>query len=340
MKTYLIGIDIGTSGCKIAVFNKAGEVLAAQSGTYPVYYPKPGWAEQNPEDWWNTICQVLPEMLKKAEISPDEIAGIGIDGQSWSAIAVDENGNVLTNTPIWMDTRAQNICDELNERIGKDRIFKLCGNSLQPSYTTPKIVWYQRNLPEVYVKTAKILQSNSYIAFKLTGKMTQDVSQGYGLHCFNMQEMTWDFAMCEELGFSKDLLPEIYPCHAVIGTVTEEAAKESGLCVGIPVVAGGLDAACGALGVGVLHDGETQEQGGQAGGMSICMDHYCADERLILGAHVVPGHWLLQGGNYRRRRCHALAGKGIWRLGTRGRKAKGRQLSGSDERRGKSNSGG
>ena len=296
MKTYLIGIDIGTSGCKIAVFNKAGEVLAAQSGTYPVYYPKPGWAEQNPEDWWNTICQVLPEMLQKAEISPDEIAGIGIDGQSWSAIAVDENGNVLTNTPIWMDTRAQDICDELNERIGKDRIFKLCGNSLQPSYTTPKIVWYQRNLPEVYAKTAKILQSNGYIAFKLTGKMTQDVSQGYGLHCFNMQEMTWDFAMCEELGFSKDLLPEIYPCHAVIGTVTEEAAKESGLCVGIPVVAGGLDAACAALGVGVLHDGETQEQGGQAGGMSICMDHYCADERLILGAHVVPGHWLLQGG--------------------------------------------
>ena len=165
-----------------------------------------------------------------------------------------------------MDTRAQDICDELNERIGKDRIFKLCGNSLQPSYTTPKIVWYQRNLPEVYAKTAKILQSNSYIAFKLTGKMTQDVSQGYGLHCFNMQEMTWDFAMCEELGFSKDLLPEIYPCHAVIGTVTEEAAKESGLCVGIPVVAGGLDAACAALGVGVLHDGETQEQGGRGQG--------------------------------------------------------------------------
>ena len=340
MKTYLIGIDIGTSGCKIAVFNKAGEVLAAQSGTYPVYYPKPGWAEQNPEDWWNTICQVLPEMLQKAEISPDEIAGIGIDGQSWSAIAVDENGNVLTNTPIWMDTRAQDICDELNERIGKDRIFKLCGNSLQPSYTTPKIVWYQRNLPEVYAKTAKILQSNSYIAFKLTGKMTQDVSQGYGLHCFNMQEMTWDFAMCEELGFSKDLLPEIYPCHAVIGTVTEEAAKESGLCVGIPVVAGGLDAACGTLGVGVLHDGETQEQGGQAGGMSICMDHYLCRREADPRSPCCAGTLAASGGNYRRRRCHALAGKGIWRLGTRGRKAKGRQLSGSDERRGKSNSGG
>ena len=133
----------------------------------------------------------------------DEMAGIGIDGQSWSAIAVDENGNVLTNTPIWMDTRAQDICDELNERIGKDRIFKLCGNSLQPSYTTPKIVWYQRNLPEVYAKTAKILQSNSYIAFKLTGKMTQDVSQGYGLHCFNMQEMTWDLQCVRSSDFQR-----------------------------------------------------------------------------------------------------------------------------------------
>ena len=102
--------------------------------------------------------------------------------------------------------------------------------------------------------------------------------------------------MCQAFGFSKDLLPDIYACHEVIGTVTEEAAGACGLCVGIPVVAGGLDAACGALGVGVLHDGDTQEQGGQAGGMSICMGQYCADERLILGTHVVPGCWLLQGG--------------------------------------------
>lgn len=296
MKPYLIGIDIGTSGCKIAIFNKQGEVLEAQSGTYPVYYPKPGWAEQDPRDWWDVICQVLPKTLKAAEVSPEEIAGIGIDGQSWSAIAVDAKGNVLTNTPIWMDTRAQSICEEMNEKIGSKKIFELCGNSLQPSYTTPKILWYQRNLPEVYEKTAKILQSNSYIAFKLTGNMTQDVSQGYGLHCFDMRQRIWNEEMCQAFGFSKDLLPDIYACHEVIGTVTEEAAGACGLCVGIPVVAGGLDAACGALGVGVLHDGDTQEQGGQAGGMSICMGQYCADERLILGTHVVPGCWLLQGG--------------------------------------------
>ena len=101
-----------------------------------------------------------------------EIAGVGIDGQSWSAIPVDQAGNVLARTPIWMDTRAQDICDEYNEKLGADRIFQTAGNSLQPSYTTAKILWYRRNLPEVYRRTYKILQSNSYIAFQLTGSMT------------------------------------------------------------------------------------------------------------------------------------------------------------------------
>ena len=296
MGQYLLGIDIGTSACKIAIFKKDGTVVATANGDYPVYYPHPGWAEQNPEEWWSAVCQAIKIALKKGAVAPEEIAGVGIDGQSWSAIAVDKDGQVLTNTPIWMDVRAQDICDELNEKIGADAIFRLAGNSLQPSYTTAKIIWYQRNMPEVYEKTDKILQSNSYIAYKLTGMMTQDISQGYGLHCFDMHTGTWNEEMCEKLGIPIRLLPDIYACHEVVGTVTEQAAKESGLAVGTPVVAGGLDAACGTLGAGVIHPGETQEQGGQAGGMSICMDTYQADPSLILGYHVVPNQWLLQGG--------------------------------------------
>lgn len=296
MGQYLLGIDIGTSACKIAIFKKDGTVVATANGDYPVYYPHPGWAEQNPEEWWSAVCQAIKIALKKGAVAPEEIAGVGIDGQSWSAIAVDKDGQVLTNTPIWMDVRAQDICDELNEKIGADAIFQLAGNSLQPSYTTAKIIWYQRNMPEVYEKTDKILQSNSYIAYKLTGMMTQDISQGYGLHCFDMHTGTWNEEMCEKLGIPIRLLPDIYACHEVVGTVTEQAAKESGLAVGTPVVAGGLDAACGTLGAGVIHPGETQEQGGQAGGMSICMDTYQADPSLILGYHVVPNQWLLQGG--------------------------------------------
>ena len=296
MEKYLLGIDIGTSACKIAIFNREGQVLSTANGDYPVYYPQPGWAEQNPEEWWSAVCGAIKEALNKGNIDPKQIAGVGIDGQSWSAIAVDKEGKVLTRTPIWMDTRAQDICEELNEKIGADNIFALSGNSLQPSYATAKIIWYQRNMPKVYEKIDKILQSNSYIAYRLTGVMSQDVSQGYGFHCFDMHTGVWNDEMCEKLGIPRSFLPEIYACHEVVGTVTEEASKECGLMVGTPVVAGGLDAACGTLGTGVIHNGETQEQGGQAGGMSICTDTYTADARLILSYHVVPNCWLLQGG--------------------------------------------
>ena len=296
MKSYLLGIDIGTSACKIAVFDRHGQVMSAASGDYEVYYPQEGWAEQDPEEWWEAVCHAVRESLKKGNIEPEEIAGIGIDGQSWSAVAVGGSGRALTNTPIWMDVRAADICDEMNEKIGADNIFHMSGNSLQPSYTTAKILWYKRNKPEVYAQTVKILQSNSYIAYKLTGQLTQDLSQGYGLHCFDMHKGTWNKEMCEAFGIPVSLLPDIYPCHGIIGTVTEKAAAQCGLSAGTPVVAGGLDAACGTLGAGVIRPGECQEQGGQAGGMSICMDAYKADERLILGFHVVPGRWLLQGG--------------------------------------------
>ena len=296
MKSYLLGIDIGTSACKVAVFDRNGRVLAAENGDYPVYYPHEGWAEQNPEEWWKAVCGAVRRTIASAEIRPEDIAGVGIDGQSWSAIAVDKKGRVLTNTPIWMDTRAQSICDRLNREIGAEEIFQVAGNSLQPSYTTAKILWYKENLPEVYKNTYKILQSNSYIAYKLTGAMTQELSQGYGLHCFDMRKGTWDEEMCGRLGIPREFLPEICACDEIIGTVTKEAALESGLAEGTPVAAGGLDAACGTLGAGVIHPGETQEQGGQAGGMSICIEEYKADPRLILGFHVVPGKWLLQGG--------------------------------------------
>ena len=296
MKSLLLGIDIGTSACKIAVFEKNGNVVASGSGEYPVYYPHPGWAEQNPDEWWDAVCKTIKKVFKDGEIDPQQIAGVGIDGQSWSAIAIDQQGKVLTNTPIWMDMRAKDICERVNRKLEAYNIFDLCGNILQPSYTTAKILWYREQMPEIYEKIDKILQSNSFIAYRLTGVVSQDLSQTYGLHCVDMRNGTWNEEMCELLEIPRTFLPDIYACHDVIGTVTERAAAETGLLIGTPVVAGGLDAACGTLGAGVVHVGETQEQGGQAGGMSICIDKYAADPNLILSYHVVPDKWLLQGG--------------------------------------------
>ncbi len=296
MKKLLLGIDIGTSSCKLAVFRENGEVVATASEQYAVYYPKKGWVEQNPEDWWKAVCKALKKIFKEGKVEKEQIAGIGIDGQGWSAIAIDHIGRVLGRTPIWMDTRANEICEKINETELKDSIFELCGNELRPTYATAKILWYKKERPELYKKIHKILQSNSFIAYRLTGVIKQDISQAYAYHFFNMKEGTWDKAMCKKLKIPMKFLPEIVPCHQVIGTVTIAASRKTGLLPGIPVVIGGLDAACGALGAGVIHAGETQEQGGQAGGMSICLDRYQAEKNLILGYHVVPGKWLLQGG--------------------------------------------
>ena len=294
MKKYLLGIDIGTSACKAAVFDFAGSVIAAETGEYNVYNPAAGWAEQSPDEWWDVLCRVLKTLL--GEIPADEIAGIGVDGQSWSAIPIDKSGTVLHNTPIWYDTRSAEICEDIKNTVGEEKVFELCGNPLQPTYTLPKILWYKKHRTDVYSVTDKILQSNSFIVYRLTGEITQDLSQGYGYHCFDMRTGTWDADMCGKLGIDMNMLPDIFPCHQVVGKITESAAKLTGLSVGTPVVAGGLDAACGTLGAGVIANGETQEQGGQAGGMSCCIDSYHADIRLILSYHVVPDHWLLQGG--------------------------------------------
>ena len=296
MSELLIGIDIGTSSCKAALFEPCGKVAAQASRGYAVHHPKPGWAEQNPEDWWHAVCAAIKSMLEESGVNPNQIAGIGIGGQGWSAIPVDSYGKCLCSTPIWMDTRAEDICAQLNEQIGADKIFEICGNPLQPAYTLPKILWYKRNLPDVYAKADKILQSNGYIAYKLTGEISQDICQAYGYQIFNIRTGKWDDALCREMGLRRDLLSEPVPCHQVVGHVTKSAARACGLAEGTPVVAGGLDAACGALGVGVLHAGQTQEQGGQAGGMSVCMDSYHAHQSLILSCHVVPDKWLLQGG--------------------------------------------
>ncbi|MGX7204763.1 xylulokinase [Enterococcus pingfangensis] len=293
---YLLGIDIGTSSCKVALFSEDGEAIAQSTKNYPIFHPKSGWVEQNPDDWWQAVCQTINEILTQSKIQPEKIAGIGVDGQSWSAIPISKEGKLLRNTPIWMDTRAQDICDDLKRTIGDEALFRISGNPIQPSYSLPKVLWYRDHLPDLYKQTAKILQSNSYIVYKLTGEITQDISQGYGYQCFDMRKGAWDSAICKEMNLRKDLLPEIVACHEIVGQVTKDAAQQSGLIAGIPVVAGGLDSACGTLGVGVIANGETQEQGGQAGGMSICTDEYRADKRLILSYHVTSKNWLLQGG--------------------------------------------
>lgn len=294
MKDYLLAIDIGTSGCKVCVFDSRLQVLAHTTKTYSIFYGDNGVVEQDPEDWWNVIICALKELSQKVDFS--RIRAIGTDGQSWAAIPVDEKGGVLLNTPVWLDTRAIQECGEINACVTPTYGFALSGNTVRANYTLPKVLWFKNNKPEIFKKTVKILQSNAYIVFKLCGKISQDRSQGYGWQCYDIRQGKWDCSYCAKIGLDMSLLPEIYACDAVVGEILPSVAAITGLPVGTLVVAGGLDAACAALGAGVFEDGQVQENGGSAGGMSICVSSPKMQKDLILSEHVVPGRWLLQGG--------------------------------------------
>ena len=222
MEKLLMGIDIGTSACKVAVFSVSGEQKASCTEEYPVYYPAPGYAQQNPEEWYGAIVKAVGGAL--CRVKAEQIAAIGIDGQGWSCIPVDQNGQVLYNTPIWFDTRATAECEEIKEKVGEDAVFALTGNSIQPSYTTPKVLWFKNNHPEIYKQTDKFWQSKSYIAYRLTGVMASDKSMGYGYYFYDMKKGCYDTNMLSSLGLEPSHYPEPLDCHTVIGGVTQKAA--------------------------------------------------------------------------------------------------------------------
>jgi len=293
---YLLGIDIGTSGCKVGLFTVDGELRCQASQAYETHYPEPGGVEQNPDDWWNAASTLIRRIIRETGIAPREIKAVGVDGQSGALVPVDQRGRPLIRAMTWLDRRTARQCEALIGQIGFETLFSVSGNPVTPTYVTGKILWLKERKPEVYKETRMILQSNGYMVYRLTGRPSLDVSQGNGIHAFDIAACRWDEALAERIGIDPRVLPPIHECHEVVGEVTARAAEETGLAPGTPVVAGGLDAACATLGAGALHPGEVQEQGGQAGGMSIVMDWPIKNERLILSRHVVPGRWILQGG--------------------------------------------
>jgi xylulokinase len=296
MRKLLLAIDQGTSGAKITIFDTDGQVIAENKKCYDTFYPAEGHVEQDCEQWWQVIAQGIKEIFQEHRVQPKEIKGIGIDGTSWAMIPVDQEGNVLHKTLIWLDRRATDEAMWMKEVIPEEALIEVSGNPVDAGYITPKILWFKNHQPDLYRETFKFLQSNGFLVYRLTGEYSQDLSQGYGFHFFDMKSGTYNLEIIEALGLDPDKFVQPSACHTVVGQVTPEAALLTGLEVGTPVVAGGLDAACCTLGAGVIDVGQTQEQGGQAGGMSIALDKPKNHPRLILGYHVVPDLWLLQGG--------------------------------------------
>lgn len=296
MKDYILAIDIGTSGAKLLLLNKRTGGYFARSEGYPTYTPSAAMAEHDPAQWYEAVKRGVPALLAESGVAAEEICAIGVDGISWTPVPVDENGDVLCRAPIWYDTRASEECRRMDEEFGEDTFFGVSGNPNQPYYIYPKLKWLIGHNVLDPEKIRKVLSCNGYIVYRLTGVFTHDMCQAYGWCFFDMKNGRWDVQLAEKLGVDPGWLPELYECTQIAGGLTAKAADECGLRAGIPVVAGGLDAACGAAGAGVIAPGVTHEQSGSAGGMSICDNDYRPVKGLILSRHVVPGVFLLQGG--------------------------------------------
>lgn len=293
---YIVTVDIGTSSTKTALWTLAGDLVAEASSAYALERPAPLWAEIDPERWWEALCATVAAVVSTAGAGPHDVAAIGVDAIGWTLIPTDAEFRALTPAITWLDRRAEAEAAALRATPDAERLVALAANPLDAAYITPKLVWLRRNRPAVFAAARWFLDATGYIVARLTGEPGCDLTQAYGFHCFDLAGARWDEGAARAIGVPLDRLPPLRACGALAGGLTAAAAQRIGLAAGTPVLGGCLDAAAGALGAGVTRPGQTQDQGGQAGGMGMSISSVVVEPRLILSHHVLPGQYLLQSG--------------------------------------------
>ena len=277
----------------MSLFDSNGRLIATQAASYPVEIPQPGWAEQDPAAWWQSVCRLGPEVVP-AGLSAG-LTGICVSGQTPLCAPFDAQGNPLRKAILWLDRRATAQVNWLDESLGEAHCRQVSANRLDSYFGGVKWLWYRQAEPELFQRTWKILQASSYITWKLTGQVVVDPSQaGLCSPCFNHAAGQWDEAICQAMGIPLELLPEIRPAQAVIGSITLAAALATGLPEGTPVVCGGGDFALACLGAGVTGRGRAALMLGTAGNL-LLPGVFNTDARLLHTWHVT-GQPLTFGG--------------------------------------------
>lgn len=269
-----LGIDLGTSSVKLLLMDAAGNVMKTVSKDYPVSYPKAGWAEQNPEDWWQATKAGARELLA-GELGKS-VQSIGLSGQMHGLVLMGQDNQVLMPAILWCDQRTQEECDYITQKLG-DKLSEYTGNKALTGFTAPKVLWVKKHLPEVYGKIKHILLPKDYIRFKLTGEYATDVSDASGTLMFDVSKRQWSAEMLKFLEIDKAVLPVCYESYEITGSVIEAASLATGLPVGTKVVGGGGDQACGAVGTGVVFPGTVSVALGTSGVVFACQKDYAVD---------------------------------------------------------------
>ncbi|MBP3237513.1 MAG: xylulokinase [Lachnospiraceae bacterium] len=272
---YFIGVDLGTSSVKLLLMNEKGEIKNIVSKEYPLFFPKTGWSEQNPEDWWKGCIEGIKELI--SGFDKTEVSGISFGGQMHGLVVLDENDKVIRPAILWNDGRTGKECEYFNKTVGREKISELTGNMAFTGFTAPKLLWMKENEPGLFAKIEKIMLPKDYIAYMLTGVHCTDVSDASGMLLFDVKNRTWSEEMCRLTGVKVSQLAKIFESYEVVGTVKPEIAAMLGLSENVKVIAGAGDNAAGAVGTGTLKHGMCQVSLGTSGTVLISTDNYAVD---------------------------------------------------------------
>lgn len=295
--TYLLGLDISTTGAKALLIDVSGKVIASHTTPQPISAPKPLWSEQNPADWWDGIAASIRGVLAQSGISATAILAIGLTGQMHGLVLLDAAGNVLRPSILWNDQRTQAQCDEITRRVGSERLIRLTGNRALTGFTAPKIVWVREHEPDVFARAAHMLLPKDYIRYKLTGDYAMDMSEASGTLLLDVANRRWSQEVLDALDIPAAWMPTLCEGDAITGVISAEAAELTGLKPGTPVVGGGGDQAAGAVGVGALDPGVVSLVVGTSGVVfaPLAQYNYEPEGRLHAFCHAVPGRWHFMG---------------------------------------------
>ena len=292
---YYIGIDLGTSAVKILLVDAAGTVVRTVTKEYPLYFPHPGWSEQEPDDWWNAVSEGIRELTKDA--GAENICGIGAAGQMHGLVVLDEKDEVIRPAILWNDGRTSAETAWLNEKIGREKLSLLTANIAFAGFTAPKILWMAKNEPENFARIAKIMLPKDYINYSLTGVHACDYSDASGMLLLDVKNRCWSEEMLEICGVKRGQMPQLFESFDVIGTVTPGIAESLGLPPSVKVVAGAGDNAAAAVGTGTAEDGSCNISLGTSGTIFIVSDSFRVDPNNALHAFAHAG------GNYHLMGC-------------------------------------
>lgn len=294
-RTIALGIDIGTGGCKVYAVDDRGHTIGRAGADYPMQTPQPGWVEQNPLDWVRALARTTRDLLAGASIRSGEIAGVALSSAAHIAVLLDDAGVPTRNALLWSDQRSRAEAEELAATTGEE-ITRCTHNHVSTTWTLPHLLWIRRNDPQAWHRTKRVLLSKDYLAFRLTGRMVTDPATALSSLLFDARAQRWSDMLCDVAGISPDQLPELVPPDAVIGNVTPEAARLSGLPRGAPVVCGTLDSAAETYGAGVAAPGQMLLRLASAGGIHLVLDQPRAHSKLITYPHPVSPFWFAQAG--------------------------------------------